>query len=95
MKIIIDGKVSHDPKDRVLAIEAVTRSICESVGQDPADGTMMLLTAAVHLAMQYSDRTIQDIAPVLAECLGDAIIAADDFFTLRSVPKPLRDAVPR
>jgi hypothetical protein len=85
MEIIINGKVSDDPRDRVLAMEAAAKAICERVGQDPADGTMMLLTAAVHIAMQHSDRTIQDIAPRLAECLGYAIVAAHDFFELRSV----------
>jgi hypothetical protein len=85
MEITINGKVSADPRDRVLAIEAVAQSICESVGLDPAEGTMMLLTAAVHIAMKHSERPIKDVVPILAECLGDAIVAADGFFTLRAV----------
>lgn len=75
----------NDPQNRILAIEAATKAICQQAGLDPADGTMMLLTAAVHLATKHSDKPIKDIAPVLAGCLGDAIVAADDFFTLRRV----------
>jgi L-aminopeptidase/D-esterase-like protein len=85
MEITINGKVSADPRDRVLAIEAVAQAICESVGLDVAEGTMMLLTAAVHIAMKHSERPIKDVAPMMAECLGCAIVAADDFFTLRTV----------
>lgn len=43
MEIEIKGKISADPRDRVLAIEAVTKAICQQTGQDPAEGVMMLL----------------------------------------------------
>lgn len=85
MEIIINGKVDADPRSRVLALEAVTQSICERLDMDPAEGTMMLLTAAVHIAMKHSDKPIKDIGPLLASALGDAIVAADGFFTLRKV----------
>jgi len=85
MDVTINGRLSPDPKDRILAIEAVMQSICQRFGQDPADGTMMLLTAAVHMASRHSGRPIQTLAPVLAECLGAAIVAADDFFKLKAV----------
>jgi len=85
MEIIIKGNLSGDPRDRVLAIEAVTRSICEQSGTDPADGIMMLLTAAVHLQSQYSKGgSLEKDIQVLAGCLGAATVAADDFFKLRS-----------
>lgn len=70
----------HDPRDRVLAIEVIAHAICEHVGEDAADGTMMLLTAAAHIAMQNSDKPIERIADVLARCLGEAIVAAEGFF---------------
>lgn len=92
MEIIINGKISADPKDRVLAIEGVTRAICEQTGQDPAEGVMMLLTAAVHLNQTYSRVPISQAATVLAECLGHAIVAADDFFKLRTVGPAARTA---
>ncbi len=87
MEITINGKVSSDPRERVLAIEAVTRSICERAGTDPADGVMMLLTAAVHLQSQYSKpgTTVDQNITVLAGCLGSATVAADDFFKLRAL----------
>jgi len=85
MEIIINGKISADPKDRILALEAVTRSICERTGQDPAEGVMMLLTAAVHMSNTYSRKPMSETAPALAGALGHAIIAADDFFKLRRV----------
>lgn len=74
-----------DPRSRVLAAEAAVRAICQAAGQDPADGTMVLLTAAVHLARQYM-KPGTDITMVLAENLGYAIVAADDFFKLRPAP---------
>lgn len=76
-----------DPKNRILAIEAATQSICEQAGEDPADGMMMLLTAAVHMAMKYSGRSIPDTATHMANALGHAIVAADDFFKLREIAK--------
>lgn len=90
MKIEITGKALNDPRERVLAIEAVARSICEQAGTDPADGIMMLLTAAVHLQSQYSKSAdVQKNIMVLAGCLGDATVAADGFFKLRQVPASL------
>lgn len=94
MKIEITGKISEDPRDRVLAIEAVTRSICEKTGQDPAEGVMMLLTAAVHLSSTYSKQSTDQVMLTLAGCLGHAIVAADGFFTLRPV-SAIRDAKER
>jgi hypothetical protein len=88
MEIIVKGKVPLDPRQRVLAIEAATRAICEQGGTDPADGIMMLLTAAVHLQSQYSKRPIAETINVLAGCLGAATVAAEGFFTLRSVTTP-------
>lgn len=85
MEIIINGKLDPDPRSRILALEAVTQSICERFGMDPAEGTMMLLTAAVHIAVKHSDKPICDISLAMANSLGYAIVAADDFFKLRSV----------
>jgi hypothetical protein len=73
-----------DPRNRVLALEAATRAICEQSGQDPADGTMMLLTAAVHMASQYTKQPIPQMVQTLAYALGTATVAADDFFKLRA-----------
>lgn len=83
MTILASGKKNAlaDPRERVLALEAATRAICESVGEDPADGTMMLLTAAVHMAMTYSEKPMKDLLPFLAETLGHAASAADGFFS--------------
>lgn len=84
MEITIkDGGDLASPKNRVLAIEAATKAICDQAGEDPADGVMMLLTAAVHIATKHSDKPIRDVALHMANALGNAIIAADDFFKLR------------
>jgi len=85
MEIRIKGKISADPRDRVLAIEAVTRSICERTGMDPAEGIMMLLTAAAHLSSVYSGKTADQMIMTLASSLGNATVAADDFFKLKPV----------
>lgn len=86
MDITINGKLDADPRSRILALEAVTQSICERFGMDPAEGTMMLLTAAVHIAHKHSDKSTDDISLALATALGSAIVAADEFFKLRPVP---------
>ncbi len=46
---------------------------------------MMLLTAAVHLSQTYSRSPIAQTVTTLAGCLGHAVVAADDFFKLKSV----------
>lgn len=74
-----------DPRNRILAIEAATKAICEQAGEDPAEGTIMLLTAAVHVAMKHSGKPIKDTALHMANALGFAIVAADDFFKLREI----------
>ncbi|WP_269581870.1 hypothetical protein [Roseibium sp. Sym1] len=74
-----------DPHKAVLDIEEKVREICEREGTDPAEGTMLLLTAACHMADTYSRKPVKEWAPVLAESLGHAIVAADEFFSLRKV----------
>jgi len=88
MQIEIKGKITADPRDRVLAIEAVTKAICQQTGQDPAEGVMMLLTAAAHLTAVYSGKSADQNIMTLANCLGNATVAADDFFKLKKVPTP-------
>lgn len=75
-----------DPKSRILAVEAATKAICREAGEDPADGVMMLLTAAVHIATRHSDKPVRDVALSMATALGSAIVAADDLFKLRANP---------
>lgn len=85
MQIEIKGKISADPRDRVLAIEAVTKSICQKTGLDTAEGVMMLLTAAAHLLAVHSGKSADRNIEILAQCLGNATVAADDFFKLKPV----------
>lgn len=81
LNIIATGKkgLAH-PRERVLAIEAATRAICEQTGGDPAEGTMMLLTAAAHIAIIHSGKPAKDLLDDLASSLGYATVAADQFF---------------
>lgn len=82
---IKDAGDLHDPKVRILAVEAAAKAICEQSGQDPADAVMMLLTAAVHIATKHSDKPVRDVSMAVGNSLGHAIVAADDFFKLRKV----------
>ena len=91
MEIIINGKITADPKDRILAISAVTRAICEQTGQDPAEGIMMLMTAAAHLFSTYSGKSSSEGILDLAHSLGCATAAADGFFKLRPVNSTAKD----
>ncbi|NLS19852.1 hypothetical protein HGP16_25265 [Rhizobium sp. P40RR-XXII] len=91
MEIEIKGKIPQDPRERVLAIEAVAQAICQNVNADPADCIMMLLTAAVHIQSKYSKDSVKDNITDQAGCLGHATVAADDFFTLR----PISSALPQ
>lgn len=72
-----------EPRKAVLEIEEKVREICAREGTDPAEGIMLLLTAACHMTNTYSREPVKGWAPVLAESLGHAIVAADDYFTLR------------
>lgn len=86
IEISINGTAPFTtPQDRVMAVEAATKAICQSVGQDPADGVMMLLTAACHLSMQATGKPAKDLLETLAYSLGCATVAADDFFSLKQV----------
>lgn len=86
MEVEIKGKITADPRSRVLALEAFTRSLCEQLNLDPAEGAMMLLTAAVHMTHTYvPGKSTADITLKLAETLGYATVAADEFFKLRRV----------
>lgn len=88
MEVIVKNRTPLDPRERVLAIEAAAQAICETVGEDAADGTMALLTAAVHVHMRHSGKSAKDSLEKLAYCLGCATVAADDWFTLREVKSP-------
>ncbi|WP_170986265.1 hypothetical protein [Rhizobium sp. LC145] len=46
---------------------------------------MMLLTAAAHLTMTYSRKPAEQNLMTLASALGNATVAADDFFKLKPV----------
>ncbi|GGA45857.1 hypothetical protein [Pelagibacterium lentulum] len=84
-EITIKGRIPDDPRKRVLAIEAAAKAVCQSAGEDPADAIMALMVAAVHMTMQHTDKPISEASLVMAKSLGHAIVAADDFFTLRKV----------
>lgn len=75
----------NDPRKAILEIEAKVRDICEQQGADPAEGTMLLLTAAAHMAMTYSEQPPKVYAYSLAEALGAAMVSAHDFFTPQEV----------
>lgn len=85
MQVEIKGKAPADPQQRVLAIEATAKAICQKAGTDPADAIMMLMTAACHLFTVHSGKSAQDSIMPLAHTLGCATIAADDFFKLKPV----------
>lgn len=86
MELTFTGKPPHNPKDRILAIEAAAKAICQSINQDPADATMCLLTAAVHTAMKYAIPGT-DIQDLMANSLFEAITCAQGFFPTEKVPQ--------
>lgn len=80
MEISITGDDVNlkDARCRVRVIGAVTKMICQEIGEDPADGTMMLLTAAAWIVLEQAiDK--RDAPDILADALGDAILAAKDW----------------
>ncbi|AID18363.1 hypothetical protein PPF1_50 [Rhizobium phage vB_RleM_PPF1] len=85
MEIEIKGQPPRDPQGRVLAIEAAAKAICQQAGTDPADVIMMLMTAAAHLFTVYSGKLSSENIMTLAQTLGYATVAADDFFKLKDV----------
>lgn len=85
MQVEIKGKAPNDPQQRVLAIEATAKAICQKAGTDPADAIMMLMTAACHLFTIHSGKPAQEKIMHLAHTLGCATVAADDFFKIKPV----------
>lgn len=80
--IVASGKRSAltDPRERVRAVEQAVRAICQAVGEDAADGTMTLLTAAAKITREQSAAPDEQILKLLAESLGAAFVAATDWF---------------
>ncbi len=75
----LEAVISEEPSSRILTIERVAQAICEAVGEDAADGVMMLLTAAAHIAQQHARKGVK-VEDALADSLGNAILAAKSFF---------------
>lgn len=88
MEVLIKGKPPTTPKERVLAIEATAKAICQIAGEGPEDAVMMLLTAAAHLYAQHSKKPFPEHIDGLAHALGCATAAADGFFRIRPVNGP-------
>ncbi len=86
MEIEIKGRPPVDVKNAVLVIEGVTRSLCQSTARDPAEGIMLLLTAAAHMGDVYMAGSVKEKQTAIASALGSAIVAADEFFKLRDTP---------
>mgnify|MGYP003636189791 FL=1 len=74
---MMDGVAFDDPRRPVLEIERNVREICQKQGADPAEGIMLLLTAAAHMMDTYAKGPPKQWAPVLAKTLGHAIVSAD------------------
>lgn len=79
----MDDIAFDDPRRPVLEVEKKVRELCVERGADPAEGMMLLLTAAAHMADTYMKGPPSQWAPALGEVLGSAIVAADDMFKLR------------
>lgn len=73
-----------DPRKAVLAVEAKVRGLCVEQGADVAEGIMLLLTAAAHMSQTYGTGSTEARLLKLADCLGHAFGAGEDFFRLRS-----------
>ncbi|MEM8970938.1 MAG: hypothetical protein AAGD43_02585 [Pseudomonadota bacterium] len=79
----MDEVAFDDPRRPVLEIEKRVRELCLESGADPAEGIVLLLTSAAHMADTYMKGPPSQWAPILGETLGTAIVAADDLFKLR------------
>jgi len=80
MPVIIEGEIPKDPRQRIRAIEEAMRAICQSAGEDAADGVMALLTAAVHITMLNSDLSKDELPEHMAHALACAIVTATAWF---------------
>lgn len=87
MKVNITGPISHSDASRVLAIEAATKSICDATGSDKAEAVMMHLLAAAHIALRNRKPgcSTRQVALMLAQSLGKAMVLAQTLFALKSV----------
>lgn len=79
MDIELQGGAFETPQQRVRAVEAIVESICKQVGEDAADGVMVLLTAAAHITMRHA-KDEEAALGSLPATLEDAITAATNWF---------------
>jgi hypothetical protein len=79
MQIEITGGMPTHPKNQVEAVEYVARSLCIATGKDPAEGVMMLLTAACVMARKHSNVSDDEFIEGMAKSLGSAAAAAAGF----------------
>lgn len=86
MKIALEGPLPDTPQRRVKTIAALAKEISRAAGEDDADATMALLTAACHMAMQATPHMSHNgRMAFLAERLGNAYAAAEGFFALKAL----------
>ena len=88
-KLDVKMEVGVHPKDHVLAIEHFVKVLCKASGKDPAEATMMLLTAAAHLSISYSKLPVETTIPQLGTALGLAAGAAVGWWPPKQGPKTI------
>lgn len=89
VRIKVEGNRPESPQEMVLAMTAFARELTKH----PAEGVMLLLTAAVRVSRRHSPHTTADQNKGLAETLPWAITACDGFWPPDDEPKARPDAV--
>jgi hypothetical protein len=76
VKINVEFEIGLHPKDCVLAVEHFVSMLCQKMKKDPAEATMMLLTAAVHLSLKHTKLSTHDHLQGMGTALGHAVGAS-------------------
>lgn len=74
--IEINGDLPQDPKEKI----GVLMSVLMAITVDSAEGTMLLMTTAVHVARTHSRRSRAKQVDGLADALGLAVKIRDMLF---------------
>jgi hypothetical protein len=75
-KIDVQGDVPEEPPDKVEAMAMFARHLCST----PAEGIMLLLTAAIRVSRQHSDKSRDEQHEGIVSTLPFAEACCDQFW---------------
>ena len=82
LKITVEGAPPVHARDRIVAVEAFTTSLSQSVGEDPADAMFVLLVSMMNIA-RACDGEGTDIKESIIGTLDNVMTASEGMFPMK------------